>query len=62
MATTSARASISPEPSRRTARTGPRASKPTTSRARTISAPNLAAWAMARRVRSAPLSPLGNPR
>ena len=30
--------------------------------ARTISAPNQAAWAMARRVRSAPLSPLGNPR
>ena len=44
-----------------TARTGPRASRPTTSRASTISAPKRGACAMARWVRSAPVSPLGEP-
>ena len=42
-----------------TARTGPRSSSPTTSRASTVSAPNRVAWATARWVRSAPGDPLG---
>ena len=49
-------------PPSRTARTGPRLSNPTTSRASTISAPKREAWATARWVRSAPESPLGKPR
>ena len=57
-----ARASISPAPPSSTARTGPRASSPTTSRASTISAPNRDTWAIARWARSEPLSPRGKPR
>ena len=45
-----------------TACTGPRVSKPTTSRASTISAPKRETCATARWARSEPLSPFGNPR
>ena len=62
VATITARASISPSPASSSARTGPRHSRPTTSRASTISAPKRVTCAIARWARSEPLRPFGKPR